>query len=251
VRRAEFADARLVAVYDAEHVWGWDDDFFMSLLAERTAPRVLDFGCGTGRLAIAMAEAGHDVTAIDASRPALDAARSKQGAAKVSWVHGSAESLPARAYEAVLLTDHVAQSLVDDEEWSSTLERLRRALVAGGRLILDSRDPASEPWEAWNPVDSKRSIVLPDGERVTAWDEVTSVDGPVVTVTHHYEFTDGDRLSGEDTVRFRGEGELRSTVEAAGFDVDRVYGGFSREPAGLSSDGELLLLAVARPQRTA
>jgi SAM-dependent methyltransferase len=241
----------MVAVYDAEHVWGWDDDFFMSVLAERTAPRVLDFGCGTGRLAIAMAEAGHDVTAIDASGPALDAARRKPGAGKVRWIEGSAESLPARAYEAVLLTDHVAQSLVGDDEWSSTLVRLRRALVPGGRLILDSRDPAAEPWVAWNPDDSQRSIVLPGGGRIAAWDEVTSVDGSIVTVTHHYEFTDGDRLVGEDTVRFRSEGELRSTVEAAGFDVDRVYGGFSREPAGLSSDGELLLLAVARPQRTA
>ena len=250
-RRAEFADPRLVAVYDAEHVWGWEHDFFLSALAERIAPRVLHFGCGTGRLAIAMAEAGHQVTAVEAAGPALDAARRKPGASRVHWIAGAAEALPAHAYEVVLLTDHVAQSFVDDDQWSSTLTRLRRALVAGGRLILDSRDPAYRRWTTWNPVESRRTVVLPDGVTVDAWDEVTAVNGSIVTVTHHYEFTEGERLTSSGTIRFRTEAELRSSVEGAGFDVDRVYGGWAREPAGLSSDGELLLIAVARPQRTA
>jgi SAM-dependent methyltransferase len=249
--RAEFADPRLVAVYDAEHVWGWDHDFFMSALAERISPRVLHFGCGTGRLAIAMAEAGHQVTAVDRSGPALDAARRKPGAARVRWIEGGADVLPARAYETVLLTDHVAQSFVDDDKWSFLLTRLRRALVGGGRLILDSRDPGYRRWTEWNPVDSRRTIVLPDGVTVDAWDEVTDVDGPIVTVMHHYVFTDGEQLTSSGTLRFRTEAELRSTVEDAAFDVDRVYGGWARESAGLSSDGELLLIAVARPQRTA
>ena len=70
-------------------------------------------------------------------------------------------------------------------------------------------------------------------------------------MAHHYAFTDGEQLTSSGTLRFRTEAELRSTVEDAGFDVDRVYGGWAREPAGLSSDGELLLFAVTRPQRTA
>jgi SAM-dependent methyltransferase len=251
VWRAEFEDPRLVTVYDAEHVWGWDDDFFMSVLAERSAPRVLDFGCGTGRLAIAMAQAGHHVTAVEPSRAALDVARGKPGAAKVRWIEGATDVLPAHAYEVVLLTDHVAQSFIGDEEWSAALRVLRRALVPGGRLILDSRDPAFRRWTTWNPAESRRSIVLNDGSVVEAWDELTAVEEPVVTVTHHYVFTDGDRRAGSTTVRFRTEGQLRSTVESAGFDIDRIYGGWAREPTGLSSDGELLVLAVARPQRTA
>ena len=48
-------------------------------------------------------------------------------------------------------------------------------------------------------------------------------------------------------MRFRTEPEIRSSLEAAGFDVDRVYGGWSREPVGLSEDGELIVVAVLRP----
>jgi ubiquinone/menaquinone biosynthesis C-methylase UbiE len=247
VWHGEFEDPRLVEVYDAENVWGWDDDFFMSALAERSAPRVLDLGCGTGRLAIAMAAAGHEVTAVDPARAAIEAARRKPGAERVRWIEGSASALPARAYDAALMTSHVAQFMVDDEQWSAALRALRRSLDRGGRLIFDSRDPADRRWTTWNPVDSRRTIVLPGGARVSAWTEVTSEDGGVVSFTGHYLFTDGTELTSEATLRFRTEEELRGSVEAAGFDVDRVYGGWAREPVGLGADGEFIVLAVVRP----
>jgi SAM-dependent methyltransferase len=44
------------------------DDFVLSQLA-RTPSRVLDVGCGEGQLALTLAGAGHDVTAIDPVAP--------------------------------------------------------------------------------------------------------------------------------------------------------------------------------------
>ncbi|MBG0563447.1 class I SAM-dependent methyltransferase [Actinoplanes aureus] len=242
----EFRDPRLVEVYDAECPWGWDDDFFMAVLAERTAPRVLDLGCGTGRLAIAMAATGHQVTGVDPARAALDAARRKPGAARVRWIEGSVETLPANSFDAAFLTSHVSQFIVGDEEWSAALHALRRALVTGGRLVFDSRDPASRHWEKWNPEDSRRSIVLDDGAVVTAWSEVTSAgaDG-VVSFTQHYRFSDGQHLTSSAAMRFRTEEDLRDSLWTAGFRVDRIYGGWGREPVGLSEDGELIVIANA------
>ncbi len=248
VRNAEFEDPRLVEVYDAEYVGGWDDDLFVALLAERNAPRVLDFGCGTGRLAIRLAAAGHEVTGVDPARASLDAARRKPGAERVRWVEGSGEQVPSRSFDAALLTSHVAQFLVNDEQWLSTLRALRRSLVVGGRLIFDSRDPDAQQWTRWNPGDSRRSVVMPDGQLVDTWTGVDSVVDGVVHFTRHYRFTHGDELASSATLRFRSENELRTTVEAAGFDVDRVFGGWAREPVGTGEDGELIVLAVARPQ---
>ena len=249
--RGEFEDPRLVEVHDAENLWGWEDDFFMAALAERSAPRVLDFGCGTGRLAIAMAAAGHEVTGVDPARAALDAARRKPGAERVCWLPGSVEVLPARAYDTVLMTGHVAQRF-DDREWPAVLRALRRSLDRGGRLIFDSRDPAGRHWARWISPDPRRTVTLPGGETVTAWTEATSPAAGVVSYAGHYQFLDGTELTSDTTLRFRTEPELRRSVEAAGFDVDRVYGGWAREPVGLSEDGELIVLAVVRPEpRTA
>ncbi|MFI5898286.1 class I SAM-dependent methyltransferase [Actinoplanes sp. NPDC051513] len=48
---------------------------------EVKGPKVLDAGCGTGDLAIALARRGHDVTAVDVSAVAIAAARGKADAA--------------------------------------------------------------------------------------------------------------------------------------------------------------------------
>src|SRR5690242_15572545 len=48
---------------------------------EVKGPKVLDAGCGTGDLAIALARRGHDVTAFDVSGVAVAAAQAKADAA--------------------------------------------------------------------------------------------------------------------------------------------------------------------------
>jgi SAM-dependent methyltransferase len=244
VWHGEYRHPRLVEVYDAECPWGWDDDFFMAVLAEHSAPRVLDLGCGTGRLAIAMAAAGHEVTGVDPSGPALDAARRKPGAARVRWIEGVIPEFGPRWFDAAFLTGHVAQFFVSDQEWSALLRALRRVLVTEGRLIFDSRDPAEAMWEQWNPDQSWRPIVLGDGSVVEAWTEVESAEAGVVTLAHHYRLADGEKLVSPAQMRFRTEDELRSSLSAAGFRVDQLYGGWGREPAGLG-DGELIVVAVA------
>lgn len=237
----EFRDPRLVPLYDAEYGWGRDDDFFVSVIGVTPAARVLDVGCGTGRVTLGLAAAGHRVTGVDPARASLDVARAKPGADRVTWLEGGAEVAPSGAFDAALMTAHVAQFVVGDDAWSRLLADLHRALVPGGRLVFDTRDPAARAWEAWNPADTRRTVRLGEVE-VVEWTEVTAVEGGLVSFTHHYEFPGGDHLLGSATMRFRGEGELRTTLADAGFTVDAIHGGWGREPIG-APDGEFLVLA--------
>jgi SAM-dependent methyltransferase len=243
VEEPEFNDPRLVAVYDAEFRWGADDDFFVSAV-DRVNARVLDLGCGTGRLSLGLAAAGHRVTGVDPARASLDAARAKTGADGVTWVEGTSADLPAGAFDVALMTSHVAQFFADEEGWRATLADLHRALVPGGRLVFDARDPLDRRWELWNPHDSRRLVAMPDGSQVEVWTEVTEVLDDVVSLAMRYRFADGTELASPADLRFRSEAQLRGSLHDAGFSVESVYGGWHREPVG-HGDGELLVLARA------
>jgi ubiquinone/menaquinone biosynthesis C-methylase UbiE len=246
MQNAEFNDARLVQVYDAQSDWGAPEQLFLELANEMPGARSADLGCGTGRITLRLAEAGHTVTGIDPARASLDAARAKLGAERVTWTEGKSDALPTAAFDLALMTSHVAQFLTDDEEWASALADLKRALVPGGRLIFDSRDPRARGWEAWNPVDSRAHVTLPDGVQVNIWTEFTDVTGELVTFVQHYTFFDRpDELLSRSTLRFRPETTLRSTLEAAGFEIEHIYGGWHREPVG-QGDGEFIVVARAR-----
>ncbi|RLP98852.1 class I SAM-dependent methyltransferase [Micromonospora sp. CV4] len=244
MRHGEFRHPRLVQVYDAECAWGPDDDFFQAVVDETPAARVLDLGCGTGRLTVALAAAGHTVTGVDPAGASLAAARVRPGGQQVTWIEGTSAVLPDGAFDVAVLTSHVAQYFVDDAEWARTLADLHRALAPGGRLVFDARDPADRRWERWNPVDSPRRIRLPDGDEVRAWTETTGVRDDAVSFTHHYHFADGEELLSSATLRFRTEAQLRDSLGTAGFTVDRIHGGWRREPVG-QGDGEFLVIAHA------
>ncbi len=242
--QAEYRDARLVEVYDAQNTWGPDDDYFLARAAEGPGGRVLDLGCGTGRLTVALAGSGREVTGIDPAGASLDAARRRPGGEAVTWIRGTAADAPADTFDVALMSSHVAQLFVADDEWAGVLADLRRALVPGGLLVFDTRDPRDRAWEAWHAPGDREPVALGDGRVVQSWSEVTGEQDGVVDYTLGYEMPEGDELTSTATLRFRAESDVRRGVEAAGFVVERVDGGWGREAVGVG-DGELLVVARA------
>lgn len=233
----------LADVYDAECRWDVDDDFFLALVNRRPRSRVLDLGCGTGRLTVGIASAGHAVTGVDPDGDALDCARRKPSSERVRWIEGSVVSVDdVAAFDIALMTSHVAQVFVADAEWSATLDALHLALTPGGVLAFDTRDPRARGWERWTREASYAELELPDGGRVATWVDVESVDGDVVTFHWANVFADGTVIEGSDSLRFRSEDLVRSTLVSAGFHIDELYGGWCGEPVG-EGIGELVVIA--------
>src|SRR5918997_4774845 len=86
----------LANVYDLEYAHDYDLPFWLSL-AEREAGPVIEWGAGTGRIAVPLAAAGHDVTAVEVSAGMVDRGREKGQA--VGWILGDMrDAKPERSY---------------------------------------------------------------------------------------------------------------------------------------------------------
>lgn len=231
---------RMAELYDLEcGDWTDADDFFLALVDRRPGSRVADVGCGTGRFTLALAGAGHDVTGVEPNAAFLARARAKDEAGRVHWIHGTVADLPATSFDTVVLTSHVVQAFVDDDEWAEVLADFARVLRPGGNLAFDSIDPVGDHWRRW---EGGWSGTFADGRRFASMSAVVDVRGEVVAFEVGTVLPGGELRYGVSDYRFRPEASLRSTVEAAGFHIEAVYGGWHHEPAG-AGVGELVVVA--------
>jgi len=110
-------------------------DLIESLLRASGGTRVLDAGCGTGRVAIELAHRGFSVTGVDADPPMLAAARAK--APELTWLEADltelGEHVDAR-FDLAALAGNVVIFLAPGTE-HRVLTQLRDRLTAGGLLV--------------------------------------------------------------------------------------------------------------------
>lgn len=120
------------------------------LAAVAGSERVLDAGCGSGRLTVALAETGAAVTGIDTNAGQLEQARGRAEEAGVALELLEADfnaPLPFADASFDAATSRLALMAAGDAV--ATLAELRRVLVPGGRLVTALwAAPAENPWFA-------------------------------------------------------------------------------------------------------
>ena len=238
-------------LYDLEYGHDYDLPFWMAL-AEREAGPVVEWGAGTGRLAIPLAASGHAVTAVEISGGMVERGREKGSA--VEWVRGDMRyaSLE-RKYGMAVCAFNSFLCLLSVDDALAFLRNAREHLIPGGLLGIEvsafSPDELSDgPGGPALRHDFTRELPHGDGlERfsLSRYDSASQIlDMRLFYESYRSSGILESKRAHDLTIRVVGRGELELMLRLAGFEVEAVYGGFEGEPFDAASDH---LIVLARP----
>ena len=241
---SSYTDPRLAAVYDQLNPSPKGVDFYLKIAGNR--PRnILDMGCGTGRLACALAKRGHIVTGVDPAAAMLDIARNRKGGQNVRWIETDAARLSVEPhFDLIIMTGHVFQVFLDDRQNLSALRALFRHLTPGGRLAFETRNPEKRIWENWTPTKTKIEFESAEFGPVTVHYDVTVQEGQQVTFETHYLFAGDDIVVTHNTIRFVGESQLREILSKVGFLKMEWFGNW--DSSALESQSQEIIVIATR-----
>lgn len=94
--------------------------------------KILDIGCGTGATAVALSQAGYQVTAVDMIGPMIE--RARRSCSTVNWVQAEFgdKVAPRKSFDAVLSLGYLEYQ----ERAGKEMVRMGRLLKPGGLLLL-------------------------------------------------------------------------------------------------------------------
>ena len=238
----------LADLYDLEYTHDYDLPFWLAL-AEREAGPIIEWGAGTGRIAVPLATAGHDVTAVELSGEMVERGREKNQA--VDWVVGDMRGAkPGQRYGLAVCAFNSFLCLKSVDDALAFLRNAHEYLMPGGLLGIEVS--AFSPEELVDPPGGPAlrhdfTRALPDGRldrfSVSHYDAATQImEMRLFYERYGVSGALESRRAHALTIRIVGCSELDLMLRLTGFGVEAVYGAFEGEPFTSTSD-HLVMLA--------
>jgi SAM-dependent methyltransferase len=224
-----------------------DVDFYLGE-ARDAGGRVLEIGCGTGRVLLPIARAGFDIFGVDASQPMLDRCATKLSEeprdvrGRVRLQHGDARNLDlGETFDLVIAPFRVFQHQITIEDQLAFLATAARHLTPGGRFAFDLFNPNFAALLAADGVEREDTTrtMLPDGrsfrrtgrvKRVRWIDQVSEVE--LIYYLSNQRGEEVERFVQSFDMRWFLKSEVILLLERAGFRVRSIYGDVDRSELG-------------------
>jgi SAM-dependent methyltransferase len=250
-----WGDADLASLYDA---FPFTDDLaFYAGLADIQGGPVLELGCGSGRVLVPLAHAGHQVVGVDTSPYMLALARDKltsagpEVAARVRLVQDDVRHLElSERFDLAIIAVKTFAYLITRHDQQRALAAVAAHLRPGGLLAIDLLNPTPD-WLSRPPGSVRQDVFghLPSGASVARTETMVSTDlaTQVRVIRSAYEtVTNGvvTKQFVEWPFRYTYRFEAEHLLERAGFAIESLHGGYHGE--AFTSDSSVLLLVGRR-----
>lgn len=228
--------------YDLD-LLGYDEDVDLyRMLAEQAEGPVLELGCGTGRVAASLAEAGFEVVGVDVSPAMLEVARERAEhvpPGRLALVEDDVRTLDlGRRFPLVLAPLGSMQHMERDEDVLAAFEAVALHLEPDGLAVIDVEAPHPDDFSSGTrPLIEHWTRDTAGGGQVTKL--VAAEADPAAGLRHitfHYDAQEPDGALRRTTHRFAlrvfTPGELAFAARAAGLRLVGLDGDYAGTPYG-------------------
>jgi len=234
------------------------DVAFYCNAARKFGDPVLELGCGTGRITLAMAESGFRIVGLDISERMLERAIAKRNSLRrearerVHLIQGDMTNFDlGEKFRSVIIPFRPFQHLLELDEQIRCLDCVKRHLAPNGRLILDFFQ--TDPERTHDPRFLRESLLaeydLPGGRRVKLSERVAAYHRALqrndVEMIFDVRHADGrtERLVMAWTLRYFYRYEVEHLLARCGFKLQATFGSF--DGATLRDDSPEMIFVAA------
>ena len=240
---------------------GADIDFFRDH-ARRTQGRVLELGCGTGRITLPLVKDGHHVVGVDISSRMLDVLERK---ARQSLSDGERTRLVVananmrdftsdEQFSLILCPFCAFNYLVSQDDQVALLNNTRANLAAEGLFIVDSFVPKYEILSQPDPLESfDYERTLGDGTIVRRYKTITQDrTAQINEIRRSYELYDRahrlkDTVRMQTRIRYMFKAEMEYFLRCHGFAIVSIYGDYEYAPYSYDAEKMVFVMRKAVP----
>lgn len=226
-----------------------DVPFYLELLERHGGP-VLELGCGTGRVLLALAREGVEAYGVELAAPMLELAHQKAEAEElgVTLALGDLRSFSLdRTFPLVLLPYNVLNHMLDDDSLVRCLESAKKHMDGESRLVIDTFHPspgylASPPPRRFllryvDPYTAVETRLFEDN----AYDPATQIN----RITWRYEVGGEDVRTEELSMRIFFPRELDLALRLSGLAIEQKLGDYDGRPFGSDTSKQLFVCRLA------
>ena len=222
---------------------GYDADFSLTAqLARELGGPLLDLACGTGTMAIRLAEQGFQVTGLDII-PEMIAWASQKAAAHgvaIEWVVADARTFHLhRQFPFIYMLGNAFQHFLTRADQEALLARVREHLHPQGCFLFGTRHPT--PRNLFETRFSEpQTYTLPDGRQYLlseeqAYDPITQIQH--YTFHEHWLEPEGlqEKRKYRGALRYVFPQEMEALLHYNGFQIRSCYGNWQQDPLTATS----------------
>jgi len=205
---------------------------------------VLELGCGTGRVALALAKQGFRVTGLDLSEQMLDVFRHKLDAQpelkdKVSITHGNmADFSFNRKFSLIIVPFGAFLALNDDKDIANSLKCIKEHLTDNGIFIINVFNPRPVMDESWCYPETVQWKILDEntGNYVvkTHWGDKIDPENQIIYAHFAFEVTDKNgvttRVIDDLKLKYYYRDQLELVIKESGLVVRECFGWYDKTP---------------------